>query len=401
MSTRNDASDASYASLDDDKPHYTETLNHPDDKSLNLPSPRSHATRLVSALTFGFTPGQDPHTDRSFSARRARLLLVLRAAIGEFIATFGLIFLTCAAALVVDQRSVDPGPAVLIHALTAGLTVTASVYAWYSISGCHMNPVITLSLLFTNHISVRRCALYIAAQLAGGQMAMAALAAIFHPLDFSVWDVVSLKPAEIGAGKGAAIDHTASFLSVFCMEAIGTCILVLTNFKAAVDQVQDELDEEGGRAGVDADEVAVQGAVAGDPHERDAFLLTDKRVAPGGASRDIRAARLPVVPIALAMGAAVAVLVGVGQASSGGAYNPARYLSSALWSGMWDGWWCWLVAEVLGCALGCIIHVLLESLAAHAMSHRWKAIQAVRREMAEKKRQSLLPEADEEKTSPA
>lgn len=53
-------------------------------------------------------------------------------------------------------------------ALAFGLTLLALVFAIGSISGCHVNPAVTLGLLITRRIAVRRAAVYVVAQVIGG-----------------------------------------------------------------------------------------------------------------------------------------------------------------------------------------------------------------------------------------
>ena len=390
MSLQSGPPKLSYGVLEDvEKPHFPRHRRIDRPPSHSFP-PRSSFSRALSCLTCGFAPYRPPHVDRSPHARRARLLFVLRASLGEVLSTFFLIFLTCSAGLVCELRAVDRGPAVLINALTAGLTVCFCIYALYRVSGCHMNPIISLSLLFTSHISIRRAALYVLAQFLGGQLAMLALYVTFRT-DANVWQLVALKPVMIGSGGGSPMERPSAWLSVFCMEGIGAAILVLTNFKAAVEKVQEEVEEEEEAVETDEEETPLEHEVSEDQQERDAVVLSNpRRRAKASAStlHDLTASRLPVVPIALAMGATVAVLVLVSQASSGGGYNPIRYLCTAIWSGTWDGWWCWIGGELVGCVVGCGIQSLLEQMATRARYHRWKAMSARRRERERKQRRA-------------
>jgi aquaporin Z len=56
-----------------------------------------------------------------------------------------------------------------------GLSLLAMVYAIGSISGCHINPAVSISMLATGKISVKDTVVYIAAQCAGAIIGAAAL----------------------------------------------------------------------------------------------------------------------------------------------------------------------------------------------------------------------------------
>jgi MIP family channel proteins len=63
------------------------------------------------------------------------------------------------------------GGAALVPALGHGLTLMAMVYAIGPVSGCHINPAITVALLVNKKIDGKTAALYILFQLAGAVVA--------------------------------------------------------------------------------------------------------------------------------------------------------------------------------------------------------------------------------------
>ena len=88
----------------------------------------------------------------------APTLKALRAGLAELVGTF---FLALAALA-------TPAPDI---ALAVGLTLAAFVYAIGDISGCNVNPAVTLGLVVTRRLPAAVGALYVVAQLAGAGLA--------------------------------------------------------------------------------------------------------------------------------------------------------------------------------------------------------------------------------------
>ncbi len=83
-----------------------------------------------------------------------------RALTAEFIGTFALIFVGAGA----GAQNVG----LLGVAFAHGLVVLGFIYAYGHISGTHINPAVTVSLLVARQISAAGAAAHIAAQLLGG-----------------------------------------------------------------------------------------------------------------------------------------------------------------------------------------------------------------------------------------
>jgi glycerol uptake facilitator protein len=102
--------------------------------------------------------------------------------------------------------------------------IFAAVYSVGHISGCHINPAVTVALLATRKIDAQTAAGYIAAQLVG--------AFIGAGLTFII--LTGNAPATLGLGA-VSVNANASILVGVAAEIIGTAILVFTVFGAAVD----------------------------------------------------------------------------------------------------------------------------------------------------------------------
>ena len=99
--------------------------------------------------------------------------------IAECIGTFVLTFLGCGAAVSLGCGTPEGGIAAVVGtAIAFGLSVVAMAYTIGGISGCHINPAITLGCLVTCRISVKDCIGYIVGQVVGAIIAGAALLAL-------------------------------------------------------------------------------------------------------------------------------------------------------------------------------------------------------------------------------
>ena len=102
--------------------------------------------------------------------------------------------------------------------------IFAAVYSVGHISGCHINPAVTIALLATRKIDTQTAVGYIAAQLAGALLGAGLTLIILSGNDPKT---LGLGAVDVNANAGIGIG--------FAAEVIGTAILVFTVFGAAVD----------------------------------------------------------------------------------------------------------------------------------------------------------------------
>ena len=99
--------------------------------------------------------------------------------LAEFIGTAVLVFMGCGTAMLVGCDAANGGGYILT-ALAFGLTIVAMAYCIGNISGCHINPAVSLGVLISGGISFKDFIAYVISQCLGAFAGAGALAAIFH-----------------------------------------------------------------------------------------------------------------------------------------------------------------------------------------------------------------------------
>ena len=138
-----------------------------------------------------------------------------KAVAAEFIGTFALIFVGAGAATALG------GGQLTAIALAHGLTIMVFACAFGDISGCHVNPAVTVGLAAAGEFPRRHVAPYIAAQIAGAVAAGYCLLLVFGgPVNH--------------LGATTVDTQRITYGDAFVLEAIGTFFLVNTVLHAAV-----------------------------------------------------------------------------------------------------------------------------------------------------------------------
>lgn len=86
--------------------------------------------------------------------------------LAEFIGTFVLVLFACGTAAVVGC-SAEHGGGYLLTALAFGLVIVAMAYSIGNISGCHINPAVSIAMLVSGKLSAKDFLGYVAAQVLG------------------------------------------------------------------------------------------------------------------------------------------------------------------------------------------------------------------------------------------
>ena len=98
----------------------------------------------------------------------------LKKYVAEFIGTCVLVLFACGTA-VVTGCSVQNGAAYLMTALAFGLVIVAMAYSIGNVSGCHINPAVSIAMLISGKMSKKDFVGYVAAQFLGAVVGAALL----------------------------------------------------------------------------------------------------------------------------------------------------------------------------------------------------------------------------------
>ena len=157
----------------------------------------------------------------------------MNKAVAEFIGTFALVLIGCGTAVIAGMGEGPTAVNILGIAMAFGLTIVAMAYGIGQVSGCHINPAVSLGVLVAGRMTVSDFITYVVAQVLGA-IAGAAVLYLILSGKASGW-TGSL--GQNGWGEGYLGEY--SMTSAFVYEVVGTflflvCILGVTQKGAPV-----------------------------------------------------------------------------------------------------------------------------------------------------------------------
>ncbi len=101
-----------------------------------------------------------------------------RKYVAEVIGTFVLVTFGCGTAVAVGCSS-EAGSGYLLTALAFGLSIVAMAFCIGNVSGCHVNPAVSLAMLIRRQLSVPDFIGYVIAQIIGSALGCVVIGVIF------------------------------------------------------------------------------------------------------------------------------------------------------------------------------------------------------------------------------
>ena len=142
--------------------------------------------------------------------------------VAEFLGTACLVLVGCGAVAIGGFGAAFPVGIVPV-AMAFGLTVMAMIYAIGPISGCHINPAVTVGLLAAGRLEAAQAGAYIVAQLLGG-IAGAIVLYLILSGKIAGYDLAKSGLGQNGWGQGYLGGY--GLVAAFLVEVIATFIFV-------------------------------------------------------------------------------------------------------------------------------------------------------------------------------
>lgn len=154
--------------------------------------------------------------------------------IAEFIGTLVLVLFGCGSAAIAGDSL-----GVLGIAFAFGLSIVAMAYVIGNISGCHVNPAVSLAMLINKKMSFKDFIFYVIAQILGAFAGIGIL--------YGIMACAGMNIAEVGLGANGFGELSAVNLNVWgaiIVEVILTCVFIYTILGVTSD------DKKGSVAGI-------------------------------------------------------------------------------------------------------------------------------------------------------
>ncbi|MBP5694825.1 MAG: aquaporin [Bacilli bacterium] len=141
---------------------------------------------------------------------------LLKKALAEVIGTFVLVFVACGVAALTGGELVSTS-------LAFGLVIVAMAYSIGRVSGCHINPAVSLGCLIAKRMTLKEFFVYVASQIIGGFVGAVAV--------FGVIKMAGLPLADTAASN-LPINYdvegltAGTIIGALIVEIILTCIFV-------------------------------------------------------------------------------------------------------------------------------------------------------------------------------
>lgn len=143
----------------------------------------------------------------------------MRKYVCEFIGTAVLVLFGCGSAAIAGGILGTLG-----IALAFGLSIVAMAYVIGNISGCHINPAVSLAMLINKKMSVKDFALYVVAQILG---AIAGIGILYAIINLSGLNIADTGLGANGFGEGISVVGL-NMLGAIIVEIILTFVFIYT-----------------------------------------------------------------------------------------------------------------------------------------------------------------------------
>lgn len=164
------------------------------------------------------------------SSKKDETLATIQKFTAEFIGTFVLVFIGCGTAMAVGCDASN-GSGYIITAFAFGLVIVAMAYCIGNVSGCHINPAVSLAMLINKKMTLSEFWGYIVFQTLGAVSGAGLLRYLFDltgKVDMTgVYDENEMKMIYWGLGSNNLSGCNGNIAAGLIIEAVLTFIFVL------------------------------------------------------------------------------------------------------------------------------------------------------------------------------
>lgn len=173
---------------------------------------------------------------------------MLKRCLAEGVGTAVLTLVACGVAVVADATGWW-----VATALAFGLVIVAMAYSIGNVSGCHINPAVSLAMLIRKELTFKEFALYVASQFIGALVGSFLLGLCLrgefsslggNQIQVALMDL-EVKPSYLEGEVVTATTNAMSYVSAFLVEVLLTFVFVL-----AIIGVTDKSKHDGKHAGI-------------------------------------------------------------------------------------------------------------------------------------------------------
>ena len=165
------------------------------------------------------------------SSKEDTTLVSIQKFTAEFIGTFVLVFVGCGTAMAVGCDA-ENGGGYILTAFAFGLVIVAMAYCIGNVSGCHINPAVSLAMLISKKMTITDFWGYVVFQILGAISGAGLLQYVFKTADkvdkTGVFDKDIGGMAQWGLGANGLAGVNGNYLAGIIIEVVLTFIFVMT-----------------------------------------------------------------------------------------------------------------------------------------------------------------------------
>ncbi|WP_202874187.1 MIP family channel protein [Carnobacterium maltaromaticum] len=135
----------------------------------------------------------------------------MKKGIAEFVGTFVLVLFGTGAAVLGGGIE---GIGTLGIAMAFGLSIVAMAYSIGTISGCHVNPAVSIAMYVNKRLSISELVYYIVGQVLGAVVATGVLKIILSTSDMAVTNLGQNSFGALGAGGAFLVEAILTFIFI-------------------------------------------------------------------------------------------------------------------------------------------------------------------------------------------